>query len=427
MKRTEYNSKGNVLARQKFSITGYILVLVLILLCVISIPQAQAEPGITNNKIIIGGVMDLQDRSKALGQGMKTGIMAAIRGEKVKGKEIEYITLNDSYNPEKTIAATNQLIDKEIFLMVGNVGTPTAKVSLPILADKNIPAVGFFTGAGLLRPGKGDIINYRASYVQETAHVINAALDEGIKVNEICAYVQNDAYGMAGVTGIKRALARKSGSKKITELLDTIISMKGENPARNGIGPVGVYQRNTFSARNGYLSLKEWEKQTNTSCRVVITVGSYTSIAGFIGYANMKGEDWVYSAVSFTGATNLKNTLATYGVQNKVFVTQVVPPLDSSLPVIQQARKALGADFNYVSLEGYLAGKMMLSIMKSVPGDKLTREAFVTAANDNKFDIGGMEFDFTNDNQASDLVVPTYLKDGNYQIVRKQDLKRIFE
>ena len=89
-------------------ITAYLFVPVLILLCVIILPQAKAEQGITNNKIIIGGVMDLQDRSKALGQGMKTGILAAIRGQKIKGKEIEYITLNDSYNPEKTIAATNE-------------------------------------------------------------------------------------------------------------------------------------------------------------------------------------------------------------------------------------------------------------------------------------------------------------------------------
>jgi len=407
--------------------TGHFFVTLLLLLCVINIPVARAEPGITNNKIIIGGVMDLEDRSKALGQGMKTGVLAAIRGEKIKGRSIEYITLNDSYNPTKTIEATNELIGREIFLMLGNVGTPTAKVSLPILAKNNIPAVGFFTGADLLRPGKGDIINYRASYVQETAYVINAALNEGIKADEICAYVQNDAYGMAGVTGIRRALSRKSGTQNITSLLDQIISMSGENPPRNGIGPVGVYQRNTFSARSGYLSLKNWEKQSNTSCRLVITVGSYASVAGFIGYANMRKEDWVYSAVSFTGADNLRDTLATYGVFNKVFVTQVVPPLNSNLPVIQQARAALGSDFNYVTLEGYLAAKMMLTIMKSIPGDELIRQSFVMAAKNKNFDIDGLEFDFTTDNQASDLVVPTYLKDGNYQIVRQQDLKQIFE
>ncbi len=397
------------------------------LLSNVSLSKAYAVPGVSSTKITIGGVMDLEGRSKALGTGMKTGIIAAIRGKKIKGKSIEFITLNDSYNPEKSIVATNELIDKKIFLVIGNVGTPTAKVTLPILAKNNIPAVGFFTGAGLLRPGKGDIINYRASYVQETAFVINAALRAGVKTNQICAYVQNDAYGMAGVTGIKRALIKKPGTKKIIALLNQIIAMPGNNPRRNGIGPVGVYQRNTFSARAGYLSLKNWEKVSNTTCRLVLTVGAYTSVAGFIGYANMKKENWVYSAVSFTGATNLKNILATYGVHNKVIVTEVVPPLNSKLKIVTKARQLLGKKFSAITLEGYLVGRMMLAIMEKIPGKTLTRQAFVLSAKSSKFNIGGVDFDFTSDNQASDLITPTYLKNGVYQIARRRDFKKLFE
>ena len=168
--------------------------------------SAFAETGITSDKIIIGGVMDLEGRSRGLGQGMKDGIMAALSGKRVKGRQFEYITLNDSYNPAKTRAATQDLVGRGIFTMVGNVGTPTASASLPVLKQAGIPAVGFFTGAGLLRPGKGDIVNYRASYIQETAAVIGAAIKAGLKPTEICAYVQNDGYGMAGIAGVKAAL-----------------------------------------------------------------------------------------------------------------------------------------------------------------------------------------------------------------------------
>lgn len=399
----------------------------IVTICTSALTSANAEPGITNNKIIIGGVMDLEGRSKALGQGMKTGILAAIKGETVKGKSFTYTTVNDSYNPDKTSKATTDLVNKEIFLMIGNVGTPTAKVSLPILARNDVPAVGFFTGAGILRPGKGDIINYRASYVQETAFVINAALASGLKTNEICSYVQNDGYGMAGIKGIKRALEKKSGTEKITKLLTQIINVKGDNPHRNGIGPVGVYKRNTFSSRDGYLSLKNWEKQSNTKCRLIITVGSYTSVAGFIGYANMKKEKWIYSAVSFTGATNLQNTLATYDVFENIIVTQTVPSLKSKLPVVVEARKKLGNKLNYVTLEGYLVGKMMLAIMNNIPGDKITREEFVSAAKNTKYDVGGMTFDFTTDNQASNLVTPTFLENGSYKVAKKRDLRKLFE
>lgn len=387
---------------------------------------AFAEIGVTGNKIVIGGVMDLEGRSRGLGQGMRDGIMAALKGQQVKGRRIEYVTLNDSYNPTKTVAATQELVERGIFAMLGNVGTPTAKVSLPVLADSGVPAVGFFTGAGLLRPGKGDIVNYRASYVQETAAVISAALESGLEVGEICAYVQNDAYGMAGIAGVKAALSAAGGSQELLGKLDEIMALGGDNPFRNNVGPVGVYKRNAFTSREGYNSLKAWEAQTGTNCRLVVTVGAYASIANFIGYAALKGEDWVYSAVSFTGAENLKNALSEFGVDDKIIVTQVVPPLTSNLQIVKDARKALGSKLNYVNLEGYVVGRFILEALKKIPGKEITRGALLATINGNKFNIGGLVLDYSNDNQGSDLVIETYLEDDRFNIVGNGDMKRLF-
>jgi len=372
---------------------------------------AQAEIGIEKGVIRIGGVLDLEGRSQGLGQGMAAGINAALRGVKVAGKRIEYVTLNDSYTPQLTIRATRTLLNQGVFLMVGNVGTPTAKVSLPILADEGVPAVGFFTGAGILRPGAGNIVNFRASYVQETAAVIEAALKSGLSPANICAYVQNDAYGMAGVEGVRRALSRYSDIDEVLASLETMLNIQGENPPRNNIGPVGVYTRNTFVSRDGYLSLKRWELERGTACRLVIGVGTYNAIARFAGYAHAKGEQWIVSAVSFTGADNLRGAVAEYGVTDRVVMTQVVPLLDSALPIVREARKALGEQYGYVSLEGYIVGKMLIAILKNVEGE-LTRDKFLQAAYGNSFELGGVTLDFRKDNQGSDDVFLTYL-DGN--------------
>jgi len=387
---------------------------------------AVAETGVTSNKIVIGGVMDLKGRSRGLGQGMKDGIMAALRGQQVKGRSVEYITLNDSYNPTKTVLATQELVARGIFAMLGNVGTPTAKVSLPLLESSGIPAIGFFTGAGLLRPGKGDVVNYRASYVQETAAVISAGLKSGLKVGEICAYVQNDAYGMAGIAGVKAALKTAGQSKEIIQTLDEIMEIDGSNPYRNNVGPVGVYKRNTFTSRDGYQSLKAWESKTGVKCRLVVTVGAYASIANFIGYATMKGEEWIYSAVSFTGAENLKNALAEFGVDKNIIVTQVVPPLDSNLQIVKDARKALGSKLNFVNLEGYVVGRFLLDALKKIPGKVITRDSLLSTIKGNKFNIGGLVLDYTNDNQGSDLVIATYLENDRFNIVGKGDMKKFF-
>lgn len=370
--------------------------------------------------------MDLEGRSRGLGQGMRAGILAAIDKAEVAGRTIEFLTLDDSYTPSKTIAGTNQLLDEGIFLMIGNVGTPTAKVSLPILAERGVPAVGFFTGAGILRPGVGDIVNYRASYVQETRRVIDAALDAGAAPNQICAYVQNDAYGMAGVQGIKLALADRDGTEGITQTLDRILGMEGENPSRNGLGPVGVYTRNTFEARGGYMSLKTWEEEQDTTCQLVVTVGTYNAVAQFAGYSRYKGEGWLISAVSFTGADNLREALGELRIDNNIVMTQVVPLPSSNLPIVEEARAALGDNLGYVSLEGFIVGKMFLETLSRIEGP-ITRQSFLEAILGSRMYLGGLELDFTTDNQGSDLVVPTILKGGEFEEMTEADWRRLIK
>ena len=380
----------------------------------LSLEAVAATPnGVDDKTIYVGGVLDLEGQSRGLGQGMRDGIEAAFRGVQVRGRSLKYVTVNDSYTPELTVRGTQQLIDSGIFAMLGNVGTPTAKVALPILAENDIPAVGFFTGAGLLRPGVGDVINYRASYIEEAAAVIDQALDNGMDVDQICAYVQNDAYGMAGVEGIKVALKKRTKTRQIIERLDQILAMDGDNPARNHIGPVGVYQRNTLTSRDGYESLKHWEQQNNVQCRLVISVGTYNAVGRFVGYSRYKGEDWLVSAVSFTGADNIKNVLTQFGVQDRFIMTQVVPPLDEKLPIIREAKAALGSDFGYVSLEGYIVGKMFVAILNNMEGE-LNRSNFVKAAKGNSFNVGGLDLSFRRNNQGSTLVSTTYFNGTSY-------------
>jgi len=395
-----------------------------VLLSLAATGTAFGAPGVTADAIRVGGVMDLKGDSRGLGLGMKAGIEAAFRGKRVHGRKLEFIGLNDNYSPAKTIEATNKLIEQNVFVMLGNVGTPTAKVSLPLLAENKVPAVGFFTGAGILRPGVGDIINFRASYVQETASVIRAALKAGIDPTGICAYVQNDAYGMAGITGIKLALASQPGMDEIVSILDEMIQMSGPNPPRNNMGPVGVYQRNTLYARDGFESLKNWEQLTGARCQLIVSVGAYANIARFTAYSRNKGANWIVSAVSFTGADNFRTELKDFGVNDGVVMTQVVPPLESNLPIVEEAREALGSDFGYVSLEGYIVGRLFIAALEQVPGP-ITRQNFVNVVRGNIFEISGLTLDFTLDNQGSDLVALTYLDQDGYRNMVRDDWKRV--
>jgi ABC-type branched-subunit amino acid transport system substrate-binding protein len=348
---------------------------------------------------------------------MKAGLEAALVGEKLRGKTINISFENDFYEPSTAEHGTKELIDKGIFLMVGNVGTPTAKATLPILAEHNVPAVGFFTGAALLRPGEGNIINYRASYAQEIKAVVKFALESGLKAREICAYVQNDSYGMAGLAGLKQALIEAEAPNSIIESYEEVLAIQGEAPERNNITSVGVYTRNTPYVKPGYNSLKKWERKTGNRCKLVFTAGSYSNVARFAKHVQEQGETWIISALSFTGADDFQLDLEEYGVKDRIIMTQVVPLLNSPLDIVRQAKAELGEEFSFVSLEGYIVGKMILKILQDIPGN-LTRENFLAQMSKSKFNLGGLLIDFTKDgNQGSNLVIVSYLTPSGYEFI----------
>lgn len=387
------------------------------------------ETGVTSSSIQLGGVMALEGDASGLGRGMQKGLEAAFRDQDIQNRSIELTLRNDYYNPATTIEQTRALVELGIFAMIGNVGTPTARVSLPILAENNIPAVGFFTGAGLLRPNSVEdyqgIVNFRASYVQEVSAVINAALQAGITPKQICAYVQNDAYGMAGIAGIVDAFKNIAEAAQIVESLVALMEMEGSKPQRNYRAPVGVYERNTLIARDGYDSLKAWEEISGEPCRLVVTVGAYAPIAQFVSYARFKGDNWITSAVSFTGAFNLRSALAENNVTEGIIMTQVVPPLDSDLPIVQQARAALQDELSYVSLEGYIVGRMFLHLMQNING-VITRQNFLNTVYGKRYQMEGLVLDFTDDNQASDLVTLTLLSGEDYLVIDDRQLQQVF-
>lgn len=377
--------------------------------------------------ITLGSVLALQGPAKALGRGMRLGLQKALEGEFVGKNRLELLFRNDSYEPRLAKSATELLLlqNPNLFLFVGNVGTPTAKVTLPILAKHNIPAVGFFTGAGLLRPGQGAVINYRASYIQEISKVIDHAIQNNISTNSICSYVQNDAYGMAGLQGVKLALLAHNADAKIIDRINQVIGRSGVKPERNHIGPVGVYPRNSIQWQDGYDSIKHWEETSGYPCRLIVTVGAYANISLFVRGSRSLKRDWIISAVSFTGADSFKKRLSRYKVTDKVIMTQVVPMLNSNLDIVKMARAKLGSAYGFVSLEGFIVGKMLLHMLSHFKTE-LSVNRFINFVKQSKFNLGGLQIDFTkNGYQGSDLVIPSLLTNSGWQELEASEWEKI--
>jgi branched-chain amino acid transport system substrate-binding protein len=367
----------------------------------LSIAPLRAEDGVFKDKILFGQVAALNGPAQALGQGMREGILAAFeeinRAGGVNGRKLELKSIDDSYEPEKTIEATTKAIKEDrVFALLGAVGTPTSKAGQPIATAAKVPFIGPFTGAEFLRnPFNRYVVNIRSSYFQETEAWIEH-LTNDLGITRIAILYQDDAFGLAGLAGVKKAMAKRN------------MSLVGE----------GTFKRNTTAIKSALLEIMKGQPQA------VVTVGPYKPIAEFIKLARQLKVDAAFVAISFVGSDSLAQELGNQGAG--VIVSQVVPfPGDNSLPVVTSYQAALTAvnpnsKPGFVSIEGYLVGQLVVEALKRIQGDP-TREAFLDAIETSTFKLGGVNLTFSaTQNQGSNQVYFTVLQaDGSFKPVTK--------
>jgi branched-chain amino acid transport system substrate-binding protein len=127
----------------------------------------------------------------------------------INGHRIELFSLDDAYEPDRCKKNTEQLIGDKVFALFGYVGTPTSLAALPLVNEAKIPFFAPFTGAEALRdPFSRYVFHLRASYFQETALIVNQLVSLGLR--KIAVFYQDDAYGKAGLEGVRRALKAHS-------------------------------------------------------------------------------------------------------------------------------------------------------------------------------------------------------------------------
>jgi len=379
----------------------------LILLCIVFTSNTAKS-----NELTIGMTTALSGPAKALGQEMKLGVETYFKkinkNGGVNGNLLKLFALDDGYEPSNAAPNMRKLIDKEnVLAVIGNVGTPTAIVTVPIANEKKTLLFGAFTGAGVLRknPPERYVINYRASYAEETADMIAGLLDNGIKPEEIAFFTQNDGYGDAGYNGAIKALTTR-GYKKAGKLAH------------------GRYARNTLNVEDGLGVILDAKVEP----KAIILVGSYAPCAQFIKLAKEDFPDVIFLNVSFVGSVPLAKELGDAG--EGVIVSQVVPHFNADLPGVKEYREAFqefssGAEPGFVSLEGFLAAKIFVEGLK-VTVLPVNKESLIDGIESLKnLDIGiGNDINFgKTDHQASHKVWPTIIKNGKYVPLDWSDLK----
>lgn len=357
-----------------------------LLLCLLLSSAARAREG-GGPPIYLGQSCALTGPAMNLGVELRAGLRAAFaeinQQGGIGGREIILVSVDDGYEPYRAVENTQRLIEQEnVFLMIGEVGTPTSEAVIALTEKMKVPFFAPYTGAEFLRtPFKKYVVNIRGSYFQEMEKVVSYYVDT-LGLERLSCFYQNDSFGRAGLHGAEMALARR-GLKLVS---------------------TGTYERNTVAVLGGMNDI------FGHSPQAVLLVGTYAACAEFIKLSKIRhGRDIHFSNISFVGSSILQSMLGAAG--EKVIISQVVPfPWDDSIPAVQEYARAMrtyqyGVELGFTSLEGYIAGRLFSAIAREVKGE-LTREAFLeTMERVGRFDIGGVVMEFgPGDHQGLDYV-----------------------
>ena len=340
--------------------------------------------GVTDTEFVLGTSAAFSGPSRGLGIELYRGAGAYFehinRQGGVNGRRIVLKTYDDGYQPDPSVKNTMTLmLEDQVFLLFGYVGTPTVTRVLPMLKkfqDRRVYLFFPFTGAQPQRePPYGDFaFNLRASYRQETAGLVDNFVAVGRR--RIAVFYQADAYGRSGWAGVRAAL-RRHGER-----------MVGEATYRRGTKFTAIMRRQVESLRAA-------------QPEAVICIGSYAACAAFARDALDLGLRVPIANLSFVGSENMLKLLVEGRDEAQRYTellvnSQVVPSYeDTSIPAVREYRDLMQRyapqppaelakepytpfPHSFVSLEGFLNAKLMVEVLRRL-GDRPTREGLESA------------------------------------------------
>ena len=330
------------------------------LLCTL---PASADPGVTPDAVVFGQSACFSGPNERLGIHYRAGILAAF-GERnsqggVDGRRLDLIALDDGYEPEQAAANAERFVAaNDVLAIVGGVGTPTAARIAPVLRTAGIPFIGHVTGADFLHDAERfpNVVNLRTSYLDEVRALVDHIVAERGH-RRLGIIYQDDAFGRSVMRSYLIALAEHD----VPLLAKT------------------AYSRNTHAVHASLFGIAKADLDA------ILLVGTYAANGEIINLANSLGHEYTMANLSFALSYELGRIVE--APSDRILVTEVVPsPHDPDSALAASFRRAMeshpapgGATVNELSLEGYLLGRYVVSVLERMDG-VYTREAFLTHA-----------------------------------------------
>jgi branched-chain amino acid transport system substrate-binding protein len=289
----------------------------------------------------------------------------------VNGQKIEVIVMDDAFDPKRTAANAQALIDKNAVALFLTRGTPHTQAVMPLLDKYQIPLVAPSTGAMLLhKPVNPYIFNVRSTYQRESERAIQLLLEMG---NQRIALVQvNDTFGQDAAAGALKGLADQK-VKPVAHL-----TFDREKPDVPGL------VRQIMAA----------------DPQVVLFIGTQQLVADSINGLRTAGSRAMVSTLSnnaSAGFLQLLDKNAAGVIVSQVFPnerTMTMPMVREITDLVKKAPES-GGIVTPAIMEGFASAKVLVEAIKRA-GKDVNRGSVLRALNGmNKYDLGGLEVSFS--------------------------------
>ena len=326
-----------------------------------ALAQKKYDPGATDKEIKIGHLNPYSGPASAysaIGKSIGAYFDKVNAEGGVNGRMIKFISLDDGYNPAKTVEQARKLVEEEeVLLLFQSLGTPSNSAIHKYMNAKKVPQLFVATGATKWGDPKNFpwTMGFQPSYQSEAkiyaAHILDTKPNAKIAV-----LYQNDDYGKDYLKGFEDGLGEKGKTMIVSKIsyevtdptVDSqMVSLKasGADTFFNITTPKFAAQAIKKAAELGWKPVQYLNSVSSSVGSVLVPAGIEASIgiytAGYIKDPTdpqfQKGKEW-------------DDWLA--------YMHKYHPKGD------------LNDNFN---VYGYTVGQLMVQVLKQA-GDNLTRE-----------------------------------------------------
>ena len=333
--------------------------------------QKKYDPGADDKEIKVGHAGPYSGPASAYGAiGKAIGAyFEKVNAEGgVKGRKIKFITLDDGYNPAKTVEVVRKLVEEDEVLLVFNpLGTPSNSAIHKYMNGKKVPHLFLATGATKWGDPKsfpytmGWQPNYQSEAKIYASHILETK--PGAKIGVL---YQNDDYGKDYLKGFEDGLGDKAKSmivSKVTyEVTDPtvdsqMVSLKGTGADTffNITTPKFAAQAIKKAAEIGWQPTHYLNSVSASVGSVMIPAGPENGIGIFTAsyikdptdpqfQKGKEWDDWLAWMKKYNTAGDIKDVNAVYGYTVAQGLVQVLKQCGDNLTRENVMKQAASLD-----------------------------------------------------------------------------------